>query len=416
MAGGSLFGQVGHREGPLAGSKTDNSHTISNLYFGIMRDLVQCWKKTHPVTNSILKRPSHELFPTLEKKSRGLTWDTKIHLLESNTAIAELTKAENAPGTPKRKKRKSVGSKKRESLKTGPKGTTVRPEALRKMCEIMQSYAHVVQLKVNAPFGTQSFCCCCHKQLCQAYAVMFSQLKNFAYRIVYHFVAQCLSKRTAVHHDTPITVKNEHEEIRTGILKFIVTRARMMQKLGRSQNKEAIDRIQQELIKAEAEVLEVHSLGSLDSLNRSRNNPMLEESTDSDENPQSESESLEYTAFKFGRRAAHHGLVEEWTHAPYPFAPTVLPPLKLTWRGDDGRKQSVHVAESSVDGVKMKRAEKGEDGTDGIVETVILNAQQELRKETEWVMGLKESLAAVVAFARIDILKELEDPLHVSQT
>ena len=415
MAGGSLFGQVGHRQGPLAGSKTDNSHTISNLYFSIMRDLVQCWKKTHPVTKSILKRPSHELFPRPEKKPRGLKWDTKIRLLESSTAVAELTKAENAPETSVEKKSKSVGSKKRESLKTGLKGTTVRPEALRKMCEIMQSYAHVVQFKVNAPFGTQNFCCC-QKQLCQAYAVMFSQFKNFAYRIVYHLVAQCLSKRTAVHLDTPITVKNEHEVIRTGILKFIITRARMMQKLGRSQNKEAIDRMQQELIKAEAEVLEVHSLGSLDSLNRSRNNPMLDESTDSDDNPQNESESLEYTAFKFGRRAAHHGLVEEWTHAPYPFAQTVLPPLKLSWQGDDERNKSVNVAESSVDAMAMKSTEKGEDGTDGIVETVILNAQEELRKEAEWVMGLKESLAAVVAFARIDILKELEDPLQVSQT
>ena len=437
----------------MAGSTTEGkSHVVSNLYFSIMRDLVQTWKQAHPGVKSILKHPTHELFPKEPKKKHKIRFDEKIQLILSHE-IHDQPKAEEATKPPKVQqqgtRRKSLATvpeteqgddpksgapqfwpsglsdvhgRVTKTVKKGLKIMEAKPETLTKMCENFQSCAQIVQFKVNSPFGTES-CCCCHKQLCQTYAVMFSQLKVFAYRIVYHFVAYCLSKRSAQPKVGTAPVKNDHEIVKKGILMYIVQRARMMNKLGRPQNNEAIIRLQQEIFRTEREAPEIHSLGSLDSLDRCRNNPVLLESSDEDEQP-SQNDNIEYTAFKFGRRHAHHGLVKNWTHAPYPFTKPLLPPLELSWPKDDaeiaGSDKRVKVAlpptESSVDIPEYKPGIGDEDGTDGLLETVILKAQEELRKEAEWVMGLKESLAAAVAFARIDVLKELENPLLVSQT
>jgi hypothetical protein len=46
-------------------------------------------------------------------------------------------------------------------------------------------------------------------------------------------------------------------------------------------------------------------------------------------------------------------------------------------------------------------------------EAVVKMAHSELLDELHWVHDLKQSLAAVVAFARIEAAKELRDPIKV---
>ena len=57
----------------------------------------------------------------------------------------------------------------------------------------------------------------------------------------------------------------------------------------------------------------------------------------------------------------------------------------------------------------------GEDCARAVLKKVVSEAKEELHTETEWVIGLKQSLAAVVAFARIDVQKEMEDPMNVRE-
>ena len=292
-----------------------------------------------------------------------------------------------------------------------------KPQTLKKMYENFQSYAHVVQLEVDEPFGTERCCCCCHGQLCQTYAVMFSQLQEYAYRIVHRFAVHCITTRSDPQRAELLPMTMAGLIIHHGVIRYVVHRARMMKRLGRPQNEEAINRLLQKVTEIEKQLPEVQSSDPMDS------RPSTSISSNaSSSNPR---QRQEYTAFKFGRRRSDHGLVEEWTHAPCPFAETLFPPLELSWPTQDTKVESTSAGGATVtrppppiltDAAKFPFGSEGGDDVHRVLKTAIQRAHEELREEAEWVMGLKESLAAVVAFARIDIMKEMEDPLNVSQT
>ena len=196
-----------------------------------------------------------------------------------------------------------------------------KPQTLKKMYENFQSYAHVVQLEVDEPFGTERCCCCCHGQLCQTYAVMFSQLQEYAYRIVHRFAVHCITTRSDPQRAELLPMTMAGLIIHHGVIRYVVHRARMMKRLGRPQNEEAINRLLQKVTEIEKQLPEVQSSDPMDS------RPSTSISSNaSSSNPR---QRQEYTAFKFGRRRSDHGLVEEWTHAPCPFAETLFPPCLL---------------------------------------------------------------------------------------
>ncbi|KAL8586131.1 hypothetical protein ACOMHN_033174 [Nucella lapillus] len=369
-----------------------------------------------------------------------------------------------------------------------------KPTTIFKLTAAFESYANVVQLEVKGPFGTTS-CFCCAKALCQTYAVMYSQLKEFNYRVLYHLVAHCISTRH--HTDQEVaTLTMYYKKIMTAINTYIVKRAALMEKRGIPQNKDAITRVEKELKLPENKdknPSSSYSYASMDSLDFSSNNPL---------HPNLAKEHINQNAFKFGKRKAHHGLIKEWTHVPYPFARTILPPIKLAWIENHssathtfitaGRSQSLHSdpvdADHAVDISKTHAGETGkatagpthksdehhaqdddaetadpkdvvtasttgrsqsmpksahsgtkdsstvstsgvrvEKGSSTILDTTVAHkllhkavrrmfrlAIREVTQEARWVLGLREALGSVVAFARMDVAEELQDPLKIA--
>ena len=149
-----------------------------------------------------------------------------------------------------------------------------RPETLLRLLKTFESYANVVQLEVKGPFSHSS-CFCCSKTLCQAYAVLYSQVNEYAYRIVYQLVARAILHRHHAH-DKDATARRQKKKIKQGVIHFLAVRASMLEDHGRPQNARAVSRLQKEFEDAEKKndyAGASYSFESLDSEDLSSNNP-----------------------------------------------------------------------------------------------------------------------------------------------
>ena len=392
---------------------------------------------------------------------------------------------------------------------------TERGNPIASVCQDIETYANPVQFEVVNAFYS-NLCYCCQTHVCQAYAVMYSILKDFAFRVIFRIVASAIKRRNSEWKDVE-SADQIVKVVSLSLVDFLLSWSRQQQqRCGKPLSSEFIQNLQKEKgVLSKNVSMQAESMGSIDSLvagsDFSGNNPVSSHSPDHTQNNQSSRTAIntngmsgkdtpstetgrysmegktayisrlsktqssacqirqtkssifrrqvDKVGFHFGRRKSHHGKIADWTNTPYPFAPTVMSDLRLKWpdadhpvsendirlKVDAGSRESVNIG-SLVDpthitpikgmtttatetrkanlSVDMKRGypgsvERKQSGKERIydarylVDHVIQQSRQELLVEVQWLLGLKVSLASVIAFARYDIYKEIQDPIKV---